>query len=113
MKCAGQQSGYMGIMTTIQSRSKCAGYARPTTVPFMRSPNPPAVVIDHLDPEERKRVVILALRVVYELGADRDYSAFEMIDYASMNEDVYSAFWSLLDSAQRARIRSMSELAHK
>jgi len=78
----------------------------------MRTPNPPAVVIDHLDSEERKRVVLLALRVVYELGAERDYSAFEMIEYSRMNEDVYGAFWSLLDSAQRARIKNLSRLAH-
>lgn len=78
----------------------------------MRSPNPPQIIVDHLDPEERRRVILLALRVVYELGADRDYSAFEMIEYMNMNEDVYGAFWSLLDSSQRARIKSLSRMAH-
>ena len=80
----------------------------------MRAPNPPAVVIEHLDPEERKKVVLLALRVVYELGADRDYSAYEMIEYAGITTDdvLYSAFASLLDSGQRSRIKSLSRMAH-
>ncbi len=80
----------------------------------MRTPNPPQVVIEHLDPEERKKVILLALRVVYELGADRDYSAFEMIDYSGISKDeiLYSAFYSLLDSAQRSRITALSRAAY-
>ena len=64
-------------------------------------------------PDEQKKVITLALRVVYELGAERDYSAYEMIEFAKMDDILYQALWSLLDSAQRSRIRSLSELAHK
>ena len=80
----------------------------------MRAPNPPAVIIENLTPEQRKQVVLLALQVVYALGQGKDYSAYEMVDFANIEQDevLYTAFWSLLDSSQRRRIRSESELAH-
>lgn len=80
----------------------------------MRAPNPPAVIIENLTPEQRRQVVLLALQVVYALGQGKDYSAYEMVDFANIEQDevLYTAFWSLLDSSQRRRIRSESELAH-
>jgi len=80
----------------------------------VRAPNPPAVIIENLTPEQRKQVVLLALQVVYALGQGKDYSAYEMVDFANIEQDevLYTAFWSLLDSSQRRRIRSESELAH-
>ena len=81
----------------------------------MRQPNPPVIIIENLSPEQRKQVVLLALQVVYALGQGKDYSAYEMVDFANIEQDevLYTAFWSLLDSSQRRRIRAESELAHK
>ena len=80
----------------------------------MRAPNPPAVIIENLTPEQRRQVVLLALQVVYALGQGKDYSAYEMVDFANIEQDevLYGALWSLLDSSQRRRIRAESELAH-
>src|SRR5690349_18405467 len=80
----------------------------------VRKPNPPSIVIEHLTPDQRRRVVLLALQVVYALGEGKDYSAYEIIDFANIEQDevLYTALWSLLSSDQRRRIKSESELAH-
>jgi CRISPR/Cas system-associated endoribonuclease Cas2 len=74
--------------------------------------NPPKVVIDHLTPEQRKFVILLALEVVYDLGADKVWSAFEKVEFSHMDEVVYSAFYSLLNSEQRSIITNLSRLSH-
>ena len=81
----------------------------------MRPPNPPQVVIEHLTSEQRKQVILLALQVVHELGAERIWAAYERVEFSGIETDeiLYSAFWSLLNSEQRSTIKSLSEAAHK
>ena len=80
----------------------------------MRTPHPPKVLLEGLDPEQQRKIIRLALQVVYELGKGNDYAAYEMIDFENIEQDavLYEALWSLMDSSQRSRIKSQSELAH-
>ena len=74
-----------------------------------RKPNPPRVFLDRLTPDERKMVILLALEVVADLSSGNDWAAFEKIEFAKMEVEVKVAFWSLLNSRQRATIASMRE----
>ena len=80
-----------------------------------RTPIPPKVLLEGLDPEQQRKIIRLALQVVYELGKGNDYAAYEMIDFENIEQDyvLYTALHSLLDSSQRSRIKAQSELAHR
>jgi hypothetical protein len=77
----------------------------------MREPTPPRVMIENLTPEGRVKVIKLALSVVHDLGAGRDWSAYEQIEFANLDAELKVAFWSLLDSSQRTTIKSLAEAA--
>lgn len=80
----------------------------------MRTPNPPAVVIEHLTPEERKRVILLALQVVWDLAKGDNFLAYETIKLSGLETDetLYSALWSLFRSDQRSTLKETSQIYH-
>jgi hypothetical protein len=79
----------------------------------MRLPNPPPVMLDNLTPDQQRKVIRLALLVVAELAAGRDWAAFEMLDTEMVELEEKMALWSLLDSQQRSTIKSLSDAARK
>ena len=74
-------------------------------------PHPPKVLLDGLNPEQQRKVIRLALQVVYELGKGNDYSAFEMFEFAGLDTEERIAFGSLLDSKQGAVMASLAQVA--
>jgi hypothetical protein len=76
-----------------------------------RQPNPPTVWIAGLTDEEQRFIVRLALAVVADLATGKDWDAYGKIESARMTIELKEAFWSLLDSTQRATIRSIAEVA--
>jgi len=78
----------------------------------MRVPTPPKIFLDGLTQDEQGFVIRLALEVVYDLGGDKVYSALEKIEFSKMEPEIYTAFWSLLNSEQRSIIRNLQDLAH-
>ena len=77
----------------------------------MREPNPPSVRLEGLADDEVRRIVRLALLVVADLAAGREWAAFEKVQYTNMDAEQKIAFWSLLDSSQRSWLKEMLELA--
>lgn len=77
----------------------------------MRTPNPPSVRLDGLADEETRRVIRLALLVVADLAAGKEWAALEKYQYSKMDLEQRMAFWSLLDSHQRSTLKDMAELA--
>ena len=77
----------------------------------MRTPNPPKVILDALNSEQQRFVIRLALKVVAELAAGRDWDAYGLIELAEsdMTLEEKLAFGSLLDSRQAATIVSLRE----
>ena len=78
----------------------------------MRSPNPPRIVLDALDSQGQRKVIALALQVVADLAANRDWDALDKIERANLGLEEKLAFASLLDSRQAATIVSLREAAH-
>ena len=80
----------------------------------MRS-NPPQIIIEHLTAEERKKVIALALLVVWDLAKDNLFSAYERIKFSGVETDetLYSALWSLFSSDQRSTLKDTSQIYHK
>jgi hypothetical protein len=72
--------------------------------------NPPRVFLDGLTPEQQRVVVLLALEVVHELAREEVYAAYERVEFAHMENEVYEAFWSLLNSQQRAVLKNISQV---
>ena len=79
----------------------------------MRAPNPPQIVLDALDSQGQRKVIALALQVVADLAANRDWDALERIEREKLELEEQLAFWSLLDSRQRATIKSLTEASVK
>ena len=77
----------------------------------MRSPNPPRIVLDALDSQGQRKVIALALQVVADLAANRDWDALEAIERAELGLEEKLAFGSLLDSRQAATIVSLRQAA--
>jgi hypothetical protein len=77
-----------------------------------RHPNPPTVWLAGLTEEQQRFVIRLALAVVADLSAGRDWDAYGKIETARMELELKEAFWTLLDSTQRATIRSLAEVSH-
>jgi len=78
----------------------------------MRIPNPPKIFLDGLTPEQQQKVVRLALLVVADLAAGRDWSALDEIERAGLDLEESLAFGSLLDSRQASTIVSLREAAN-
>lgn len=78
----------------------------------VRTPHPPKVLLAGLTPEQQKQVILLALEVVYELGAGREWGAMERIEFANMDTESYIGFWSLLNSEQRSTIKQLQQTNH-
>ena len=74
-----------------------------------RKPNPPRVFLERLTPDEQRMVILLALEVVADLSSGNDWGAYEKMEFAKMEVEVKVAFWSLLNSRQRATLKSMVE----
>ena len=79
----------------------------------MRTPNPPRVYLEGLTPEEQRKVILLALEVVVDLARNEVFTAVERIEFSHMGNEVYEAFWSLLNSRQRALIKDASQQYHQ
>jgi hypothetical protein len=77
----------------------------------LRTPNPPKVILDALNSEQQRKVIRLALSVVADLAAGRDWAAYEQIEFANLDLEEKLAFASLLDSKQASTIVSMREAA--
>ena len=75
----------------------------------MRIANPPKIILDALDSQGQRKVIALALRVVADLAANRDWDALEKIEQADLGLEEKLAFGSLLDSRQAATIVSLRE----
>ena len=75
----------------------------------MRTPNPPRVILDALNSEQQRKVIKLALRVVADLAAGRDWDALGEIEMAHLDLEESLAFGSLLDSRQASTIVSLRE----
>ena len=75
----------------------------------MRFPHPPRIVLDALDSQGQRKVIALALQVVADLAANRDWDALEKIERAELQLEEKLAFGSLLDSRQAATIVSLRE----
>ena len=58
-------------------------------------------------------VILLALEVVADLATENVFEAYEKIEFSHMTNEVYQAFWSLLNSRQRAMIKDASQLYHQ
>ena len=78
----------------------------------MRTPNPPRIILDALNSEQQRKVIRLALLVVADLAANRDWNALDEIERADLGLEEKLAFGSLLDSRQAATIVSLREAAH-
>ena len=76
----------------------------------MRAPNPPRIILDALDAQGQRKVIALALLVVADLAAGRDWDALERIERADLGLEEKLAFGSLLDSRQAATIVSLMEV---
>ena len=77
----------------------------------MRQPNPPKIVLDALNSEQQRKVIRLALQVVADLAANRDWDAYGAIELANLDLEEKLAFGSLLNSQQASTIVSMRESA--
>lgn len=78
----------------------------------MRTPNPPKVLLGGLTDDEQRYVIRLALLVVADLAAGREWDAYGRIEVAKFEgHECQVAFWSLLDSAQRTRIKDIRMLS--
>ena len=75
----------------------------------MRAPNPPKIFLDNLTPEQQRKVIKLALLVVADLAAGRDWDAYGHIELAHLDLEESLAFGSLLDSRQASTIVSLRE----
>ena len=75
----------------------------------MRLPNPPKIILDGLDPLSQRKVISLALLVVADLAAGRDWDALAEIDRAELGLEEKLAFGSLLNSQQAATIVSLRQ----
>ena len=75
----------------------------------MRTPNPPKVILDGLSSEQQRKVIKVALLVVADLAANRDWDAYSHIELAYFDLEENLAFGSLLDSRQAATIVSLRE----
>ena len=73
----------------------------------MHTPHPPRVVLDGLEADEIRDVVRLALLVVADIAAEREWAAFEKVEFLNMRAEKKIAFWSLLDSSQRRLLKDM------
>ena len=74
-----------------------------------RTPNPPRVILDALSPTQQRKVIKLALLVVADLAAGKDWDAYGHIEMAHLDLEESLAFGSLLDSRQAATIVSLRE----
>jgi hypothetical protein len=70
------------------------------------------VWLNGLTDEQQRFVIRLALAVVADLASGKDWDAYGKIETAGMELELKEAFWTLLDSTQRAAIRSMAEVSH-
>ena len=77
----------------------------------MRSPNPPRIVLDALDSQGQRKVIALALKVVADLAANREWDALDKIELADLTLEEKLAFGSLLDSKQAAVIVDLRKMA--
>ena len=77
-----------------------------------RQPNAPRIILDGLDSQGQRKVIALALKVVADLAANRDWDALDKIERADLGLEEKLAFGSLLDSTQAATIVSLREAAH-
>ena len=79
----------------------------------MHTPNPPSVRLDGLNPDQVRYVVRLALLVVADLAAGKDWDAYGKIEVARFDAvETKIAFWTLLDSTQRTAIKSIAEASN-
>ena len=78
----------------------------------MRSANPPKIILDALDSQGQRKVIALALKVVADLAANRDWDALDAIERADLGLEEKLAFGSLLDSQQAATMVSLREAAN-
>lgn len=81
----------------------------------MRQPNPPRILLGQLAEDQQRKVIRLALLVVADLAAGRDWAAFEQIEFEQKSWQLEEklAFGSLLDSQQAATIVSMREASDR
>jgi hypothetical protein len=77
----------------------------------LRQPIPARVYLDGLEPDEIRRVVKIALGVVYELGRGNDWGAVEQIQFANLPVEEKVALWSCFSSTQRAILGSLLEVS--
>lgn len=77
----------------------------------MHTPIAPKVLIGELAEDQQRKVIRLALLVVADLAAQRDWAAFEKIEFSHLELEEKLAFGSLLDSQQAATIVSLREAA--
>lgn len=73
-----------------------------------RRPIPPRILIGELHEDEQRKIIRLALLVVADLAAGRDWAAFEQVEFARLSPELEVAFWSLLDSGQRTTLKSLA-----
>lgn len=76
-----------------------------------RLPNPPKVLLNGLTIDEQRKVIRLALEVVYELGKGNEWAAFEIFETAGLDIESRIAFGSLLNSQQGAVMASLGSAA--
>lgn len=78
----------------------------------MRTPNPPKVLLNGLTDEEQRYVIRLALLVVADLAAGKEWDAYGKVEVAKFDAvECKIAFWSLLDSSQRNTLKDIRELS--
>lgn len=76
------------------------------------SPHPPKVLLSELSEDEQRYVIRLALLVVADLAAGKEWDAYGRIEAAKFGDaENKIAFWSLLDSRQRSTLKDLTELS--
>jgi hypothetical protein len=70
---------------------------------------PTAGAMDQLTKEDQDKLQSLSRLVVAELAKGNDWSAYEILEHANLDNDQKVAIWTLFDSKQRATLKQMKQ----